>query len=87
MIHGGTSSGIFSVCFVNDLEGAIVGGTYDNPELNEKMAAFTTDGGKTWLLSENMPREYRSCVQSAGTSKGGFLFAIGKTGCGKTGTL
>jgi photosystem II stability/assembly factor-like uncharacterized protein len=81
MIHGGTSSGIFSVCFVSDLEGAIVGGTYDNPELNEKIAAFTTDGGKTWLLSGNMPKEYRSCVQRAGTSKGGFLFAIGKTGC------
>ncbi|MBN1986322.1 MAG: hypothetical protein JW761_08460 [Prolixibacteraceae bacterium] len=81
MIYGGTSSGIFSVCFVNDREGAIVGGTYDNPELNEKMAAFTTDGGKTWLLSENMPNEYRSCVQRAGTSKDGFLFVIGKTGC------
>jgi photosystem II stability/assembly factor-like uncharacterized protein len=81
VINGNASSGIFSICFENDLNGAIVGGTYDKPEQNENIAAYTTDGGKSWILSETMPKEYRSCVQFVSNKKNEFFFAIGKTGC------
>lgn len=81
VIAGNASSGIFSVAFKNELDGAIVGGTYDKPELNKNISAYTNDGGKTWISSEIMPKEYRSCVQNISVGKTDFYFAIGKTGC------
>ncbi|WP_167605060.1 oxidoreductase [Maribellus sediminis] len=81
MIRGTASSGIFSVAFQNDKAGAVVGGIYDQPEINTNIAAYTVDGGKNWLSSETMPAEYRSCVQSVKSGTHSFLFAIGKTGC------
>ena len=81
MIRGLASSGIFSISFKNDNEGVIVGGIYDQPELNTNIAAYTTDGGKSWLPAVTMPNEYRSCVQDVKNSAHSFLFAIGKTGC------
>ncbi|MBT3383619.1 MAG: hypothetical protein HN778_02195 [Prolixibacteraceae bacterium] len=81
MVSGQASSGIFSISFKNDLEGVIVGGTYDKAELNQNIASFTEDGGKTWQISETMPNEYRSCVQFVSNEKNELLFAIGKTGC------
>jgi photosystem II stability/assembly factor-like uncharacterized protein len=81
VVQGNVSSGIFSICFENDLNGAIVGGTYDKPEQNENIAAYTIDGGKSWVLSEKMPAAYRSCVQPVPNLGKGFLFVIGKTGC------
>ena len=78
---GTPASGIFSVCFLNNMEGVIVGGTYDKPELNEKIAARTADGGLSWVLSETMPAEYRSCVQPVSYRNKDFFIAIGKTGC------
>lgn len=81
-VQGESSSGIFSVSFKNDLEGVIVGGTYNQPELNDNIACFTADGGKSWIPSVIMPKEYRSCVQYVTTKKENFFFAIGKTGFG-----
>jgi photosystem II stability/assembly factor-like uncharacterized protein len=81
MIRGTASSGIFSVAFQNDKVGVVVGGIYDQPEVNTNIAAYTVDGGKNWLSSETMPAEYRSCVQAVKSGTHSFLFAIGKTGC------
>ena len=52
--HGTPSAGIFSIDFVNSLEGFIVGGDYrgDN-ETTEANAARTTDGGITWNLIQD----------------------------------
>jgi photosystem II stability/assembly factor-like uncharacterized protein len=80
MIRGLSSSGIFSVSFKNDREGMIVGGIYDQPEINTNCAAYTFDGGKKWLPAVTMPNEYRSCVQQV-SGKKSFAFATGKTGC------
>ncbi len=81
IVSGKSSSGIFSISFKNDNEGVIVGGTFDEPELNKNIAAFTTDGGKTWKVAETMPKEYRSCVQFFSKNNESLCFAIGKTGC------
>ncbi len=81
IVSGESSSGIFSISFKNDNEGVIVGGTFDKPELNKNISAYTNDGGKTWNLAEEMPQEYRSCVQFISNKKENFFFTIGKTGC------
>ena len=85
MIRGEAASGIFSIAFKNDKEGVIVGGIYDQPELNTNIAAYTIDGGKNWLPAGTMPKEYRSCVQYVGAENEGFWFAVGKTGCDVSG--
>ena len=81
MIRGTAASGIFSLAFRNDYEGAVVGGIYDQPEINTNIAAYTVDGGKNWLPSVTMPREYRSCVQFLAMGDKNIAIAIGKTGC------
>lgn len=81
MIRGHASSGIFSVSFKDDNNGVIVGGVYDQPELNTNIASYTIDGGQTWIPAETMPKEFRSCVQPLKSGTNSFYFAIGKTGC------
>ncbi len=81
LVHGDQSSGNFSISFHDDQNGIVVGGTYDKPELNDKIAAWSSDGGHTWNLSEIMPREYRSSVIWLDDNKKKIAFAIGKTGC------
>jgi hypothetical protein len=81
MVRGMASSGIFSVAFKNDREGIVVGGIYDEPELNTNIASYTFDGGITWQPAVTMPKEYRSCVQDVEADEVSFLFVIGKTGC------
>lgn len=62
MIHGKPPQGIFSIAFANAQHGVIVGGDYEKPKVGEKNVAFTSDGGKTWVLSEENPLGYRSAV-------------------------
>ncbi|MBS0012090.1 MAG: hypothetical protein KFF49_11805 [Bacteroidales bacterium] len=81
MISGNPSSGIFSVSFCDYLNGIVVGGTYDKPELNDKIAAFSSDGGKSWKLSGNMPSGFRSSVIWLADKKKTVAFALGKTAC------
>ncbi len=80
MIRGQASSGIFSVSFINDKNGIIVGGVYDQPEINKNIAAYSNDGGKSWHSAVTMPKAFRSCVQHVSNGKEEFDFAIGKTG-------
>jgi len=81
LVHGNQSSGNFSVSFIDNRQGIVVGGTYDQPALNEKVAAYSSDGGYNWSLSGIMPRGYRSCVIYLQDGKKTVAFAIGKTGC------
>lgn len=81
MVHGQSSTGIFSVAFKNDTEGVIVGGDYKVPDLNEDIAALSSDGGVTWQPAETMPRGFRSCVQHVSAPNCDLYVAVGKTGC------
>lgn len=74
------STGIFSVSFLDERRGIIVGGTYDQPELNEKIAAFTLDGGEKWIQSEIMPAQFRSCVFWLKYRGKDIAVSVGKTG-------
>ena len=55
-------AGIFSIAFRDPKHGVVVGGDYTNPEQREANAAFTNDGGLTWIpvTAGQEPGGYRS---------------------------
>jgi photosystem II stability/assembly factor-like uncharacterized protein len=61
MIRGSAGSGIFSIAFLNKLDGTIVGGNYEKPNDTASTLAFTRDGGKSWYPSTGLSG-YRSAV-------------------------
>ena len=62
IIRGPDSAGIFSIAFRDPLHGAIAGGDYKRPKADGPNLAFTSDGGKTWTLSDITPQAYFSAV-------------------------
>ena len=80
ILSGGPSQGIFSIAVWDERHGVIVGGDYKNPKAADKNAAFTTDGGKTWILAEKPPSGYRSAVAVVFGTSPPALVAVGITG-------
>lgn len=72
----GHASGAFSVHFITDQIGVVVGGDYKNPDFIMNNSYFTTDGGKFWTNSKKQVLGYRSCVIEAN----GIFYACGTTG-------
>ncbi len=69
-ISGGSEgAGIFSVVMREQPFGVIVGGDYKNPNDPKATAAFTINGGKTWLPAQTPPHGYRSSVAYDSTQK------------------
>jgi photosystem II stability/assembly factor-like uncharacterized protein len=62
IIHGPESAGIFSIAFRDAQNGVIAGGDYKRTRDDGPNLAFTTDGGKTWKLSDITPQAYFSAV-------------------------
>ena len=62
VIRGKSSQGIFSLAFADTLRGVAVGGDFLAPKDTSRIAAYTTDGGQSWQLAEQMPGGYRSGV-------------------------
>jgi photosystem II stability/assembly factor-like uncharacterized protein len=58
---GTAGSGIFSIAMYDKKRGVIVGGNYEKPDEITNNAAFTQDGGKTWVPASGL-RGYRSGV-------------------------
>jgi photosystem II stability/assembly factor-like uncharacterized protein len=73
---GEPTAGIFSIDFKNDLEGLMVGGDYRGDSLTAINAAYTTNGGRTWLpvMSSMKPQGYRSGVAIWKD----YVFAVGR---------
>ncbi len=80
MLQGDGAKGIYSISFKDAYHGIIVGGIYNHPDVNTDIAAYSNDGGITWLSSEIMPDEFRSCVQFLHNGTDDLALAIGKTG-------
>jgi photosystem II stability/assembly factor-like uncharacterized protein len=62
ILHGPESAGIFSIAFRDARHGVIAGGDYKHPDDDGPNLAFTSDGGKTWTLSDLHPQAYFSAV-------------------------
>lgn len=60
-VKGTAGSGIFSIAMYNAKNGVIVGGNYEKPDEINNNLAFTSDGGKTWVLGKGL-NGYRSAV-------------------------
>jgi photosystem II stability/assembly factor-like uncharacterized protein len=70
-------AGIFSMAFLNDEIGIVVGGNYVDSTNKSFNAAYTSDGGESWHASESNPNGYRSCVA---INSLGLSVATGRTG-------
>ena len=81
IVQGVNSKGIYSIDFVDENKGIIIGGDYTKPEENKANKAITVDGGKTWqLVADNKNPNYKSCIQYVPKTNGKEIFAVGKTG-------
>ena len=80
VVHGGQSTGIYSVAFKNKKMGIAVGGDYTNQSIKNTMA-YTHDGGTTWHLPEKQTHQYRECVAHY---RGNTFFAVGPSGFDRT---
>lgn len=75
---GAPAKGIFSLAFRHDRLGVAVGGDYEKPTEQLRVAAYTTDGGLTWQPAERGPRGYRS--GAAWIPDGLRVVAVGTSG-------
>ena len=76
LVHGGQSTGIYSLAFKNKKVGIAVGGDYTDQNIKNTMV-FTENGGITWHLPENQTNEYRECVAHY---RGNIFIAVGPSG-------
>ncbi len=74
--YPGESTGAYSLHFVNDSIGVIVGGDYKDPDIRLNVCFYTKDGGESWFNAEHPVRGYRSCV----TEKNGIFYSCGRNG-------
>ena len=73
----GAASGIYSITFLDELNGVAVGGNYLDSANTKGNCIVTSDGGITWQLSQTPPTGYRSCVAHNGK---GVLVSTGRNG-------
>ena len=72
-------TGIFSIVFISEDYGVIVGGSYLDSTKSDSVCAVTRDGGESWqLITDEQPNGYRSCVAAA--LDGEILVTVGRTG-------
>lgn len=62
ILSGTASTGIFSISFLDDKHGIVVGGDYMNDEAHENNVLITNDGGENWTKPAEPVHGYRSCV-------------------------
>ncbi|MCA8943109.1 MAG: oxidoreductase [Planctomycetes bacterium] len=83
---GDPAAGIFSIA-VRGERVIAVGGRYLDPDLGERSAAYSTDGGVTWRPSEPMPSGYRSSVAWFDLDGRPIAVAVGRNGADVTDDL
>ncbi|PCJ26972.1 MAG: oxidoreductase [Flavobacteriales bacterium] len=76
-MRSGKASGIYSMLFLDDLNGVAVGGNYLDSVSTQGNCVITSDGGLTWKLPNTMPSGYMSCVAY---NKDGVLLCTGRNG-------
>lgn len=73
----GEASGIYSITFMDKLNGIAVGGNYLDSANTSGNCVITSDGGITWQLPQNPPTGYRSGIAHNGN---GVLITTGRNG-------
>jgi photosystem II stability/assembly factor-like uncharacterized protein len=73
--------GLFSVAFLDNQRGFVVGGDYSQASLNTNNGAMTQDGGLTWKAAPVMPQGFLSVVMTL-PRHNNVLIAGGLTGIG-----
>lgn len=82
IISGEASTGIFSLAFLDEHKGVMVGGNYQHPDSIGANIAFTEDGGNSWHLPRtNQAMPFRSCVGYIPYKDTVILLAVGRSGC------
>ena len=77
-IQGTSSTGIYSIDFLNDKFGIAVGGDYTKQADNENNIATTNNGGETWQIQASGKNAgYMTCVKIRPGSKGKEIIAVG----------
>jgi photosystem II stability/assembly factor-like uncharacterized protein len=79
ILSGNASSGIFSIA-CDGRTVAAVGGDYRNPTATKSVAAYSTDFGATWHLSDRPPAGFRSAVVALPSKPSTIWLAVGTTG-------
>jgi photosystem II stability/assembly factor-like uncharacterized protein len=67
--NDGSSSGIFSVAFLDSKTGIAVGGDYSKDKEDKQNIAITKDGGATWTAPDARPAGFRSAAAWVGDKK------------------
>jgi photosystem II stability/assembly factor-like uncharacterized protein len=81
MLSGNPAEGIFSVTFMDQRFGVIVGGNYQNLAGTARNAAWTTDGGIIWHgVTENPPTGFRECAVYLYPDSPDCLLTVGPSG-------
>lgn len=62
ILQGENSTGPFSIAFLNEKEGIVVGGNYLKDKESINNALLTKNGGKTWIKPQQSVSGYRSAV-------------------------
>jgi len=77
-LKSGESYGIYSMSFINEKHGVVVGGSYLDSTYTDAICAVTNDGGASWtLVAKKGPKGYRSCVSY---NRRGVFISCGRTG-------
>jgi photosystem II stability/assembly factor-like uncharacterized protein len=79
ILSGSATAGIFSIA-CNGRTVVAVGGDYRNSTSAKSVAAYSTDLGTTWRLSDQPPVGYRSSIVALPSKPSATWLAVGTTG-------
>ena len=80
ILQGQSSTGIFSIHFLNKNTGLIVGGNYLKEDDKDSTSAFSVDGGRNWKLNSTGYLPYQSSVKSVMINNRAFFISTGHAG-------
>jgi photosystem II stability/assembly factor-like uncharacterized protein len=87
ILQGQSSTGIFSIHFLNKNVGLIVGGNYLMENNQDSTSAFSVNGGRTWQLNSSGHLPYQSSVKSININNQAYFISTGPAGTFYTNNL
>jgi photosystem II stability/assembly factor-like uncharacterized protein len=76
IVSGKQMTGIYSIDFIDEMNGVVVGGNWDKVNENWQNIAVTSDGGMSWnVVADSANLGYHSCVKFIPGTRGKELLA------------